>query len=240
MTKQQSYILFIFEGERTEPHIVRSLEKFFLNERENLVVKAIFGTTIYTLYEKFLCFGEFDEDLDTFTLAQEMSHELHGLNSEQIAEIYLFFDYDGHASNASEETLKNILEKFDNETEKGKLYISYPMVEAIKHLNGNVSFQDTNAESDSRYKVIVHEEAAGDYKDFRKYTEATWHFVIQQHAKKANYLIEGSFSYPIQRFEQKLIFTAQNDLHRATKEVAVLSGFPLFLLDYYGVEKFSE
>lgn len=99
MNNNETYILFIFEGKKTEPSIMNSLEKFFLNERKHLHIKAVYGTTIYTLYQRFLCFGIFDDDLDTFSLAQEFSGELSEIERDQVAEIYLFFDYDKQASN---------------------------------------------------------------------------------------------------------------------------------------------
>ncbi len=84
-----------------------------------------------------------------------MDNELENISKDQIAEIYLFFDYDKHASNSSDEKIKKMLEVFDNETEKGKLYISYPMIEAIKHIRRELDFKDTVAKSDSDYKRIL-------------------------------------------------------------------------------------
>ena len=55
---------------------------------------------------------------------------------EDFSEGYLFFDYDGHQKNLSKydekDALEQMLMSFDNETENGKLYISYPMVEALR------------------------------------------------------------------------------------------------------------
>ena len=46
---KQTYILMIFEGAKTEPNILDNIKKYFLNEKKEVVGKAIFGTTIYSL-----------------------------------------------------------------------------------------------------------------------------------------------------------------------------------------------
>lgn len=66
----------------------------------------------------------------------ELKEQLAGLQRDDFSEIYLFFDYDGHQKNLGEFDSKDAIEQmlisFDNETENGKLYISYPMVEALR------------------------------------------------------------------------------------------------------------
>ena len=132
-------ILFIFEGEKSEKQITNNLIQFFLNE--NSVVTCAYCTTIYKL------FAEISEDkyLDTFSLLKEIKANkeiLKGFNRSDFAEIYMFFDYDGHVTNASDEKLQNLLGFFNEETEKGKLYINYPMVEALKHIEDFDTFKD--------------------------------------------------------------------------------------------------
>ncbi|TOP22640.1 hypothetical protein CGH19_24830, partial [Vibrio parahaemolyticus] len=43
-----------------------------------------------------------------------------------------FFDYDAHVPNSSNEKIKELLNFFSEETDKGKLFISYPMIESMK------------------------------------------------------------------------------------------------------------
>ena len=42
----------IFEGAKTEPNILDNIKKYFLNEKKEVVVKAIFGTIRPTYIEK--------------------------------------------------------------------------------------------------------------------------------------------------------------------------------------------
>jgi hypothetical protein len=236
----------VFEGQKTEPQILENLKKHFLNESDKKIVKAVYGTAIYTLYEQFFICGEFDGDLDLYTIIRENiqdeeNKKLEGITREQIDQIYLFFDYDGHASNADNEKLQKILELFNNETENGKLYVSYPMVEAIKHLKENVNFKDIIVESSSSYKDLVPQDCDSYLVDLRNLLQEHWERIIQEHLKKANFIVNNDFSFPNQIIEQAAIFNHQKvKFIVPDKKVAVLSAFPLFLLDYYGVEKFKK
>ena len=237
---KQTYILMIFEGKRTEPNILDNIKKYFLNEKKEVVVKAIFGTTIYSLYQKFINFDEFDDDLDTFTLAQTMNSELEYISKDQIAEIYMFFDYDKQASNSSDEKLLKMLEIFNNETEKGKLYISYPMIEAIKHLKKETSFKDIVAKCEKAYKSEVAFSCDEKFKNFSNYTKENWEYIVNQHSKKANYVVNDNFIFPTSLISQNEIFEKQKEKYiNISENVAVLGSFPIFLLDYYGIDKFK-
>jgi len=133
-----STILFIFEGEKTEKQITDSLTKHFANENVN--VQCAFCSDIYQLYDKIYN----DDDLDTFALIKNRIQNKESLSSysrSDFAEIYIFFDYDGHAPNANDEKINDLLLFFNEETDYGKLFISYPMVEAIKHLSSEIVFR---------------------------------------------------------------------------------------------------
>ena len=81
-----------------------------------------------------------DFETDIIEVLRESSKELQklleGLSREDFSEVFLFFDYDAHQTNLGnadgQDALKQMLESFDNETENGKLYVSYPMVEALR------------------------------------------------------------------------------------------------------------
>ncbi|MDZ7820052.1 MAG: hypothetical protein U5K55_16240 [Aliarcobacter sp.] len=243
---KDSYILMVFEGEYTEPQILENLKKYFLNESDKKIVKAVYGTVIYSLYEEFFICGEFDEDLDLFTIIKEKlesngSDELNDILREQVPEIYLFFDYDGHATNANLEKLQKILELFNNETENGKLYVSYPMVEAIKHLKEGIDFEEIIEESNSSYKELVSQNCDEHLCHLRNFSFNDWDRIIQEHSKKANFIVSDEFLFPNEIFEQFEIFTHQKQKFiEPHNKIAVLASFPLFLLDYYGIKKFIK
>lgn len=228
-------ILFIFEGERTESQIVSNLEKFFIND--SATVKCVYGAEIYQIYKDIVV----DEDLDTFNLLKERnvknSEILDGYNRNDFAEIYMFFDYDGHSSLASDTTLEDLLGFFKEETDKGKLYVSYPMVESLKHICDYGSFKDLTVECKENvlYKNIVHNSCLKTLTNFNKYDIETWKQLINAHLMKMNFIVNDMFSFPIDIVPQAVIFSNQLAKYiNINSTVAVLSGFPVFLHDYYG------
>jgi len=233
---KQTYNLFVFEGEKTEPQIFNSLRKYFLNEKENEQISISYCNNIYHLAKKI----HENEYLEFFELLKEEGKIDDALNRDNIARIYLIFDYDGHANKQSSQKLQEMLTLFDNETEQGLLYISYPMGEALKHIKDSVNFRDTCAISEGKYKNLVSLNCDEIYKHPINYTKDIWKTLIIQHSKKANFIVNSKFEFPTDFIEQLTIFEHQKEKYIDQEEkVAVLSAFPLMLLDYYGFEKFS-
>ena len=90
---------------------------------------------------------------------------LDGYTKDDFEGVYLFFDLDPQdIGNYSEENLNMMLSVFDNETVNGKLYISYPMVEAIRDLKLHDSCKRRcvyDIRGGLHYKTVV-----GDMKEF--------------------------------------------------------------------------
>lgn len=166
-----SKILFVFEGAKTEKQIAESFSKCFPDKR--LIVHCAYCTTIYNLYNKI----NRDKDLDTFSLLKELPNNkevLGPFKRNDFAEIYLFFDYDGHTSSANDEKMKAIIELFDEETEFGKIFINYPMVESLKHITDNMdAFRvlKVEAKKNINYKRIARNECQSRFRDFNLYTK---------------------------------------------------------------------
>jgi len=237
MVSMSKVILLVFEGKRTEPNIYNSLKQYFLNDDKRTVIYATFNTVIYKLYNDVLKkYGDFN-----FDLIEELKLNNSSIPDEivrkNVAEIYLVFDYDGHASNASDEKLKEMLKYFDNETENGKLYISYPMVEAIKHLKSDIPFHETTAEAKKniQYKKRVNRECDECYK--QPWQQSHWTVIIYEHCSKLNFITTDSYVFPHRTFEQLEVFEAQLEKYiTPANQIAVLSAFPVLLLDYYGAK----
>jgi hypothetical protein len=231
----------VFEGEKTEKYIFDSLKKYYLNEQPKTIVYGFHCGEIYSLYNKL----KKDEDLELFVLLKEnllsKNPELQGVFRNQVSQIYLFFDYDGHASDASDVKLKAMLGLFDNETEQGKLYISYPMTEALRHLKVGVDFKDIAVVSKAEYKKVSRENCNEAFEDFKNYSLEVWHYLIDKHCKKANFIVNDKFEFPNELIGQLTILEKQKEKYiDEHNKVAVLSAFPLFLVDYYGYKKFRE
>lgn len=233
-------ILFIFEGRNTEKSVTDNLTKFFVNE--NTVVTCAYCTTIYKMYADI----SDDEYLDTFSLLKDIDANkdtLKDFKRSDFSQIYMFFDYDGHTSNASDNKLYDLLAFFNEETEKGKLYISYPMVEALKHIESFDTFKDLKVAFDKfqGYKKVVNANCIQYMIDFNLYNYDIWKELIVAHLKKMNEIINDTYKFPTEIVDQLMIFNKQLEKHINTnKMVAVISAFPIFLHDYYGNEELKK
>ncbi len=233
-------ILFILEGNNPDKSIADDLTKFFVNE--NTVVTCAYCTTIYKMYADI----SEDEYLDTFSLVKEIAANkdvLKDFKRSDFSQIYMFFDYDGHASNASDEKLSDLLEFFNEETEKGKLYISYPMVEALKHIESFDTFKDLKVacKDFQGYKKIVNANCIKCLIDFNCYNLDIWKELIVAHLKKMNEIVNSTYEFPAVIVDQLTIFHKQLEKHiNIDQTVAVLSAFPIFLHDYYGNEELKK
>ena len=252
--------LFVFEGGRAESKYVEKLEQNFLGKR--ISVKCVYDAEIYQLYRKL---KEEDLDFDIVELLKERSVKnaklLKNYNRNSFAYIYLFFDYDAHSTLANDDQIEEMLRFFDNETGNGLLYISFPMVEAIRHYKDLESFKDLSVKckrqnckykddcidakecmKESHYKTLSALDCRHDLCNINKYTNDVWQELIYAHVSKMNHLVNDVFAYPEKTELQSTIFERQLEKHINHKcpMVAVLSAFPLYVLDYFGVETLKK
>ncbi len=122
--------VFIVEGEAREPLIIANISKIFFAHGNVKIITLPAGQNIYMLWKR-LKEDEFDTDIIEVLREEneKIRSQLEGFDREDFSEVYLFFDYDGHQKNLSKydekDALEQMLMSFDNETENGKLYISY-------------------------------------------------------------------------------------------------------------------
>lgn len=259
-----SVLVVIYEGEKTETQIFDNLKKHYPFDVDILIVNTAYCAEIYQLYRE-IHTEEF-EDLfrlikDKFRNSQKEIHrqfieQLNDVKAFKVKGIYLFFDYDGHAqqhTDCDDEAIVKMLGYFSDEMDKGKLYISYPMVEALKHVRAEADFNviTVNAknkiacdDSQMDYKQLVHENT--DYRDFTRYDKDTWRQLKLHHIKVANSIVNGQPEKPaeyvhFQQLTQSVIFAKQlQHFIQPDGKVVVLSGFPFFIIDYFGEAVWRE
>lgn len=258
--------LFVLEGYGAEPQYLEKLEQNFFGR--GISVKCVFDAELYQLYEQ-LKKDEFAADIvnvlkERNTKSAEILKEY---NRDSFAAVYLFFDYDAHSTLADDDKVNEMLEYFDNETENGCLYLSYPMVEAIRHFRDMDSFKDLVAKckrsksletmkcpnkltcediesclNEDHYKTVSAREGNAQFANINKYDIEVWKTLIRANAFKMNYLVNDIYGMPEKYMSQKLVFEKQQSKHimQSCPKVAVLSAFPLYVLDYYGVDRIKE
>ena len=251
-------ILFVFEGREREPGIYRTLAQlYFPRNNDNIICS--YGNNIYELYNDMMAL---DGAGDIVTVIKERQaknggNTLEGMRSSDFSEIYIFFDYDfQHAHLSLEEINRRLAEMltiFNEETENGKLYINYPMIESIWYVKelpdvNYPSYTVARAEC-CNFKRIAKEFSHYDSFDFILFKEGApltkekflkvrdnWEYLKQMNVCKANLLVKGENSMP--RFKsdinQEAIFNAQRELFVEKNEsVSILNSFPLFLYEYF-------
>lgn len=153
-------ILFICEGAKTEKKFCNLIiDKYFI-QRQKTKEFVAFGTNIYGLYDEM----SKDDGLDIVELIKERAkskkdmYNYNKLKSGGFSEVYLIFDFDFHAPQYDDKKILKMARFFNNETEHGKLYINYPMIESLKHFT---ALPDKNY---NQYKVG--KEECLSYKEF--------------------------------------------------------------------------
>lgn len=232
-------ILFIVEGDVAEPDVLDSMWHFFLRKNTKAKYHITYGSNIYNLWKHI----DGDEDLDIIDVLVELNpdkkKELESIK-RRVEAVYLFFDYEGHdPHHASDDDLSEMLDFFnDDEPSRGMLYISYPMVEALRHNYPNkLDFQNltVSAKENIGYKDLVDKESK--YKHVNKFDGPYWDYVCSINLRKAATLVSGNDEIPEDPDElsQILVFEKQLEKHiKPSSVIAVLSAFPLFIYQYIG------
>jgi len=232
-------ILFVFEGKKPEFHIQDNIESTFFEDTSKSNIRITYGTDIYQLWKQV----QNEEFLDLIEILKECCTEncetLKDLGREDIGQIYLFFDYDGHAKTASDEDIEQMLSCFNDEFDRGKLYVSYPMVEALKDAVPEFQHHTVPAKEKSDYKKMVSERTI--YQDINFIDHAGWLHIISENLKKSNFIVNRDYSEPEKHTQQDSIFDGQQKHYiKPNGTIAVLSGIPFFIVEYFDKEKLSE
>lgn len=242
----KDYKAFIVEGEVREPQIIDNISRVFFLHENYKVITLPAGENIYMLWKQM---KEDDFDTDIIEILREsndgIKKQLAGLSRDDFSEVYLFFDYDAHQTNLEnairEDVVYQMLESFDNETENGKLYISYPMVEALRDYepekcgNGEECFVEIK--DLGNYKNIS---AARAYNPrFKEYDITIWKNIIDIFAMRVSCLYGMTDVMKYEQYSNEVTpseIYAMEEKETEKQRVFILSAFPEFLVDYFGVK----
>ncbi len=238
--------LFVFEGAKREPNLFDSISELYDIDKG---IRCIYNGDILSLYNIL----RKDDGWDLFGLLKERLQKckdptLDKVSAFEIGQIYLFFDYDCQTSRAKlsalNENLEQMLRFFNEETEHGKLYINYPMVEAIRYTKTlpDAKYHTYTIECDKCkgkcFKSYAHNFSA--YKSLNFLSNhngrENWEHLKRQNVEKANFICNGELCFPKTKADiaQDRIFDSQLEKFVIPKnEVSILSAFPVFLFDYF-------
>ena len=251
--------LFVFEGAKREPAIFRTLESVFFKKTERIV--CVYGTSFLDLYKRM---RSTDFELDIVSILREkfQDREESPFTSEDkvsdFAQVFLFFDYDCQQIDVHDEKalavfngqLRELLDYFDDETEHGKLYINYPMSEAIRYTKalpdeGYASYT-VSLDRCADFKSMAHDFSYYGSLDFivahkcpthdeLRAIANNWVMLVEQNLSKAckitdKWNVAGSKTM----VDQRVIFdTEVAKFILPQSNLSILAAFPLFLNDYF-------
>ncbi|MCD8386842.1 MAG: hypothetical protein LUD17_08120 [Bacteroidales bacterium] len=205
--------------------------------------------------EDFDGFGDIVEVMKV-QLSKRNDPTLQAYKASDFSETYLFFDYDFHHSQLTiaeiNRQLKEMLEYFNEETENGKLYINYPMVESIRYVKSlpdpeYLDYTVTRVESKNFKRLCAEFTGFGSY-DFLLLPETkeipqskietikeNWKHLIAMNIQKANHLVGKGHRTPNHKedINQRAILKSQIEhFVLPFDSVSVLNSFPIFLYEY--------
>jgi hypothetical protein len=245
-------LLFVFEGRKTEPIIFDNIKKVFFAGTDKSMIYAIFDAEIYQLWKAL----KDDPYVDTFVILKKLClnrDELKLLSKSNISEIHLFFDFEGHShpemtQEAYSSLIRKMLGTFNDEYAQGRLWISYPMAESLKHCkrDSGVCFNKcvVPLKDSVHYKELTGQ--IPDYQDLRKLSWTDWRYLIFVNIQKAFCLVEGHYKIPsyadVNKFSNQIIIFENQEAKfiRQYASVVVLSAFPFFLSYYFGEKQYTQ
>lgn len=237
-------ILFIFEGGDREPALYKTMKYLFLSDSIKGDIIVSYCSNIYSLYQKMKDLDAFDENIDSADIVMVLKEQLANSQSQQdelskiescdsISEVYLFFDYDLKRTDElnklsveeQNSQIRELLDYFDNETEHGKLFIDYPMVESIRYFKKELPDEDYatyvtdmfigkafkkeaaetfypslqfitfNLNKSNELKIPLTKEKELDLEKINR-VKSNWLFIKDLNVKKANYICSGTNDFP--------------------------------------------
>ena len=248
-------IAFIVEGREREPEIIENISTIFFTGKAIKYITLPAEQNIYMLWEKM---KEDDFDTDLIEVLRESSDDirkqLFGITRDDFSEIFLFFDYDAHQNNLSRsgnmendanKVIEQMLESFNNETESGKLYISYPMAEALRDFKigmcGNGENCFVRVSECGNYKRISAEQSANP--QINTYDFVTWKEIFEAFAKKISFFFGKKEIFTYEKYATTVSpITIQKLEEKQFQEgkVFVISAFPSFIADYFGARLWNS
>ena len=261
-----SNILFIVEGGKDEPKYIDQFIQYHKEVMEqngnnvSPIVVQSYGTLIYDLYKRISSYPEEDE-FETIPVlldilkSKSIKYSSDLENYDNFSDIFLFFDLDAHyywkcrdRNDVLYNDMRDLLSFFNESTEKGKLLISYPMFEALKCFNDDfindsnvlchlfdiyeVKKKGSSTTFKEKYKCISSES----YK-IPDYSKEKIEKLVQYFILCSFYLVENTTDIS----NSKTIFIKQYEkLINQREQVLILSAFPHFIIDIFGINRYCE
>ena len=248
-------ILFVMEGLSPDKRLLKRFIDAFSKEMQidGSQVIAVYGTNIYTLYSELKSLQAEEHEFGDIVevVRSHNPRELEGFSRNDFSDVYLFFDLDIHGRDVKKacSEISAMISWFDNETENGKIFVSYPMVESVYLCDK----EELLFKSDRCFVALS--DCLND--GFKKMRNRICHgndttipvdgienikAICSANFKKANWLLFDDKSLPssVESFTQGIIWGKQELSIIDKFQVATLSGLPFFVGEYLGSSKMLD
>lgn len=226
----KSKILLIVEGELSEPRILGSESHGLLSLIGSDYEIVAFANPIYELYEAYKN-GEYDDLVSYLRIEKGLKIDDNILSKNAFSAVYLIFDFEPQDHKYSDGKIKDLLSIFNNETELGKVYINYPMVEAyydletlpdLKYNEKTVNLEGLNGKKNKKQVNTT------TCLKKNKITNKDLCYIIMHNYNKAKLITNSKDKY-INHID---ILNSQLKLKKEKNEIYVLSTLPFLVIDY--------
>lgn len=135
--RKRSQNLLVVEGSHEKNKLFWLLFQCYPEINVDMDDVWVYGTNIYMLYTDIV--SEYGvewsrDDIDLPFIISKKHYPDSIRYKEDFVNIILVFDYERHDTSFSEEKILEMQQYFTDATDRGKLYINYPMIESYQHL----------------------------------------------------------------------------------------------------------
>lgn len=234
-------ILFILEGERTEPRFLKKIVTLMRTFDDYEIFS--YGTNLYRMLDGMFIDDEIDTDLDfiEYLKSSKTGNNNPDILNQRFSDIFLFFDMDPQDQMYDPNKLAKASLYFNDSTDNGKLYINYPMFESLKHIPNldDLSYLDVSIgrEKLTKYKEIASKQGLDCLSDLSKIDESTMIKIIVLNLRKANMILGHGTDIPaVDTYEeitsQQAILSKQQKVFNDTDKILVLNTCVFNTVDY--------
>lgn len=230
-------ILIIVEGAKIDVKLMTHLLKTYNISDEHNIIS--YNANLYSLFNQMFKQGN-PEDLDLLQLLKEheRNDEKKKIFDIKYSDVLLIFDLDPQDPQFSYEKVLQMLYYFNESSDKGKLYINYPMVEAFYHMRSipdddfNLYYASMDELQNKEYKTRVQKESRDN--DYRKFAinKEECNTVIRQNYEKAIRICGRPYEGISHFINDKELLTKQVDLLENDKKLYVVCTCAFYILDY--------
>lgn len=191
-------ILFIVEGNKDEPSLINRI--FELTDKNQKPSIYCYNTTLHTfadrLEKNYPDFDDGNTDIQLVLRGGENNEKEREKLSQSYNDIFLIFDFEPQHHKLHFETIRKMLEYYNDSSFEGKLYINYPMIQSYKHFDKlpDDSYKDLSVtiEQCKNYKYLV--ERVSKFTNLEKYNYEVLMMIITHNLKKANFISNNKYS----------------------------------------------